>query len=92
MYVKEPRVQTPARPGVCRKRVLPPETDSKEYLIMLSPSPNWNAEIDTQIASNRDIKTDYSPTETSPTNTPHMETDTCTKTLIDTSEEGRFLF
>lgn len=51
-----------------------PETDSKEDLILLDSSPELNIEIDTQIASNRDIETDYSPMETFPQTPPHHHT------------------
>lgn len=72
--------------------VFSPETDSKEDLILLDSSLELNIEIGTQIASNRDIETGYSPVETFPQTPPPPETDTYTKTLTDTSEEAKFLF
>lgn len=50
--------------------VFSPETDSKEDLILLDSSPELNIEIGTQIASNRDIETDYSPMEIFPQTPP----------------------
>lgn len=62
--------------------VFSPETDSKEDLMLLDSSPELNIEIDTQIASNRDIEADYTPMETfpqTPTPPPHTQRQTHTQ-------------